>query len=101
MRGKLAQDGEAQREPKQSTVNGARIRGKLSHLIRGDLPFFENQEKEAGVSRGHSSRWRNDHPGRLVKVSHRAKGQTVRKVSRRKQDTVATDIWRNQIDRGG
>jgi hypothetical protein len=40
MRGKLAKDGEAQREPKQSTVNGARIRGKGSHLIRGDLLFF-------------------------------------------------------------
>jgi hypothetical protein len=39
-RGKLAQDGETQREPKQSTVNGARVRGKLSHLIRGGLLFF-------------------------------------------------------------
>jgi hypothetical protein len=39
-RGKLAKDGEAQREPKWPGVNGARVRGKLSHLIRGDLLFL-------------------------------------------------------------
>jgi len=43
-RGKLAKDGEAQREPKQPGVNGARVRGKVAQrapdLIRGDLLFF-------------------------------------------------------------
>ena len=41
VRGKLAQDGKAQEEPKQPGVNGARVRGKVSHLIRGDLLFFD------------------------------------------------------------
>jgi hypothetical protein len=49
MRGKLAIDGEAQREPKQSTVNGARVRGKVSHLIRGDLLFLKGQESAAAI----------------------------------------------------
>jgi len=36
--GKLARDSEAQRESKRLDVNAAGIRGKLRHLIRGDLP---------------------------------------------------------------
>jgi len=40
VRGKLAKDGKAQAEPKQPGVHGARVRGKVSHLIRGDLLFF-------------------------------------------------------------
>jgi hypothetical protein len=35
---KLAKDSEVQKGSKQSHVNAARVRGKLSHLIRGDLP---------------------------------------------------------------
>ena len=46
-RGKLAKDGEAQREPKRTGVNGARVRGKLLHLIRGDLQ--EKQESAEAV----------------------------------------------------
>lgn len=49
VRGKLAKDGEAQREPKQPRVNGARVRGKVSHLIRGDLFFLKGQESAEAV----------------------------------------------------
>jgi hypothetical protein len=35
--GKLARDSKAQRGSKWLDVNAARVRGKLSHLIRGDL----------------------------------------------------------------
>jgi hypothetical protein len=40
VRGKLAKDSKTQEEPKQPGVHGARVRGKVSHLIRGDLLFF-------------------------------------------------------------
>jgi hypothetical protein len=48
-RGKLAKDGEAQREPKRPGVNGARVRGKLSHLIRGDLSLLRRGQESAAV----------------------------------------------------
>ena len=35
---KLAKDSKVQKGSKQSHVNAARVRRKLSHLIRGDLP---------------------------------------------------------------
>jgi hypothetical protein len=38
--GKLAIGSKAQKGSKPSYVNGARVGGKLSDLIRGDLPFF-------------------------------------------------------------
>jgi hypothetical protein len=96
VRGKLAKDSKAQEEPKQPGVHGARIRGKVSYLIRGDLLFFE-----AGVSSGHSSRWINDHPGGLRKLSYRAKGQTAKELSRRKKgDARVADICAEQIGRG-
>ena len=69
VRDELATDSEVQKGSKQLCVNAARVRGKQSHLIRGGL-----SEGEAEVSNGHSSRWSNDHPGRLGKPSHRAKG---------------------------
>ena len=72
--GKLAKDSEAQRGSKRLYVNAARVRRKLSHLNRGGL----SSKKGAEVSSGHSSRWRNDHPGRMGKPNDRAKGQTAR-----------------------
>jgi hypothetical protein len=97
VRGKPAKGSKAQEEPKQPGVHGARVRGKVSYLIRGDLLFVE----EAGVSRGRSSRWGNDHPGRLVKASHRAKGQTGKELSRKaKGDGAIADICGEQIGRG-
>ena len=99
-RGELATDSEAQREPKRPGVNGARVRGKLSHLIRGDLHFFLFL-KRAGVSSGHSSRWGHDHPRGLVKANYRAKGQTVKELSRKaKGDGEVADICGEQIERG-
>lgn len=47
---KLASDSEVQKGSKQPYVNAARVRGKISYLIRGDLPRF----KWAEVSRGHN-----------------------------------------------
>lgn len=41
--------------------------------------------KGAEVSRGHTSRWSNDHPGRLGKPSHRAKGRTVEEESKKEK----------------
>ena len=77
----LAQDSEVQRGSKQSHVNAAGVRGKIPHLIRGGLP------RRAEVSSGHSSRWSNDHPGRMGKPNYRAKGQTGKELNRKKQDT--------------
>jgi hypothetical protein len=78
---KLATDSEVQKGSKQPYVNAARVRGKISYLIRGDLPGFKWVE----VSRGYSSRWSNDHPGRPGKPGHRAKGRTVEELSRKEQ----------------
>jgi len=36
---KLASDSEVRKGSKQHCVNAARVRGKISYLIRGDLPF--------------------------------------------------------------
>ena len=49
---KLAKDSEVQRGSKQSHVNAARVRGKLSHLIRGDLPGKGQKSAEAIVVGG-------------------------------------------------
>jgi hypothetical protein len=40
VRDKLATDSEVQKGSKQPYVNAARIRGRLSNLIRGGLPVF-------------------------------------------------------------
>ena len=37
-----------------------------------------SSDRIAEVSRGRSSRWSNDHPGRSGKPDHRAKGRTVK-----------------------
>jgi hypothetical protein len=74
---KLAKDSEIQKGSKQSHVNAARVRGKLSHLIRGGLP------KGAEVSRGHSSR-------RMGKPIYKAKGRTEKELSRKAQDSVSS-----------
>jgi len=84
MTDKLAQDSKVQKGSKQSHVNAARVRGKLPHLIRGDLPM------RAEVSRGHSSRWSNDHPGRMGKLIYRAKGQTDKELSGKVIDNVSS-----------
>ena len=84
--GELARDGEAPKGSKRLYVNAARIRGKLSYLIRGDLRRVSGETEEierssdriAEVSRGRSSRWSNDHPGRAGKLAYRAKGRTVK-----------------------
>ena len=59
--GKLARGSEAQEGSERLDVNAAGVRGKSWHLIRGGLSCG------AGVSRGHSSRWSNDHPWRYGK----------------------------------
>ncbi len=74
---KLAKDSKVQEGSKQSHVNAARVRGKLPHLIRGDLPM------RAEVSRGHSSR-------RMGKLIYRAKGRTEKELSRKAQDSISS-----------
>ena len=76
-RGKLATDSKAQAGSKRLDVNAAGVRGKSSHLIRGDLP------RRAGVSRGHSSR-------RTGKLVYRAKGRTEKELSRKAQDSTSS-----------
>jgi hypothetical protein len=76
----LATDSEVQKGSKQPYVNAARIRGKLSYLIRGDLLFLK-----AEVSRGRISRWSNDQPGQPGKPGYRAKGRTVEELSRKEK----------------
>jgi hypothetical protein len=80
VRDELATDSEVRKGSKQPYVNAARIRGKISYLIRGGLPFLK-----AEVSRGRISRWSNDHPGRPEKSGHRAKGRTVDELSRKEK----------------
>lgn len=57
---KLAIDSKVQRGSKQSHVNAARVRGKLSHLIRGDLSAEGQESAEAIVVGG----WGNPTTGR-------------------------------------
>ena len=45
--GELAEDSEAQRGPKRPHVDAARVRGKLSHLIRGDLSHLREGQESA------------------------------------------------------
>jgi hypothetical protein len=45
--GELASDGKAQKGSKRPYVNAARVRGKLSHLIRGGLSFLRGGQKSA------------------------------------------------------
>ena len=55
----------------------------------------------AEVSRGHSSRWGNDHPGRSGKPDYRAKGQTVKELSdQEKGDGRAVEIREERTGRG-
>ena len=49
---KLAKDSEVQKGSKQSHVNAARVRGKLAHLIRGDLSKEGQKSAEAIVVGG-------------------------------------------------
>ena len=90
----LARDSKVQKGSKQPYVNAARVRGKQSHLIRGGLRrvlkgterLERSSDRGAEVSRGRSSRWSNDHPGRTVKADHRAKGRTGEKLSGKEKD---------------
>ena len=81
MPGKLAIGSEALNGSKQFRVNAARIRGKKPYLIRGGLQrFFLQKSAAAIVVDGVTSI-----QGGIVKAIHRAKGQTVRNLSRKKR----------------
>ncbi len=82
--GELAKGSEAQGGSKWLDVNAAGVRGKSWHLIRGGL------SKRTEVSRGHSSRWSDDHPGRTGKLVHRAKSRTEKELSRKAQDSTSS-----------
>ena len=45
--GELASDSKAPKGSKRPYVNAARVRGKLSHLIRGGLSFLRGGQKSA------------------------------------------------------
>jgi hypothetical protein len=84
MTDELACDSKVQKGSKQFHVNAARVRGKLPNLIRGGL------SKRTEVSRGHSSRWSDDHPGRTGKLVYRAKDRTEKELSRKAQDSTSS-----------
>ena len=52
---------------------------------------------DAEVSRGRSSRWGNEHPGREVKAFYRAKGRTERELSRKEQGDVGNRHLRSRL----
>ena len=45
----LARDSKVQKGSKQPYVNAARVRGRLSNLIRGGLPFYEGQKSAEAI----------------------------------------------------
>ena len=49
------------------------------------------------VSRGRSSRWSSDHPGREVKAIYRAKGRTERELSGKGQGDVSNRHLRGRL----
>ena len=62
---------------------------------------FVKPAGEAEVSKGRSSRWRDDHPRRAGKPVYRAKGRTVEELSRKeKGDGRAVESWQDQTGRG-
>ena len=79
-------------------VNPAGAEGKR-HVLPWEVSasVWTNQTTELAtvregcgeVSRSHSSRWSNDHPGRLGKPSYRAKGRTDKELSDQMEDSAA------------
>jgi hypothetical protein len=49
------------------------------------------------VSRGRSSRWGNVHPGRVRKLTYRAKGRTEGELSRKEQGDVGSRHLRSRL----
>jgi len=49
VREELARDSEIQKGSKQPYVNAVRIRGRLSHLIRGDLSLSGGQKSAEAI----------------------------------------------------
>ncbi len=70
VRDELARDSEVQKRVKAALRKRSQGQGKAIAPYPGRSVSFGRTE----VSKGHSSRWSNDHPGRLGKPSHRAKG---------------------------
>jgi hypothetical protein len=95
-RGKLARDSEA-RKDQSGLCKRSEDQGK------GIAPYPGRSAWSAGeaeVSRGHSSRWSNDHPRRAGKPGHRAKGRTVEELSRKeKDDGRVVESWQDQTGR--
>lgn len=86
MPGELATGSKSPKRVKADPCKRSKGQGKESVPYPGRSAGFFSAE----VSRGRSSRWGNDHPGRLVKANYRAKGQTGRKLSRKKQGHVGS-----------
>jgi len=77
----LATDSEVRKRVK--TAQCKRSQGQGKAIV--PYPGRPVPKRGAEVSRGQSSRWSNDHPGRAGKPGHRAKGRTVEKLSRKEQ----------------
>ncbi len=76
---KLATDSKVQKGLEQSHVNAARVRGKLSHLIRGDLSKQGQESAEAIVVGG----WGNSSTGRRAERTRRGtEGRCITKQPR-------------------
>ena len=67
----------------------------------GTEEIERSSDRDAEVSRGRISRWRNDHPGRTGKPVYRAKGRTDKKLSRKEEGkSWAVESWQDQTGRG-
>jgi len=97
--GELATDSEVPRGSRRLYIDAARVRRKLSHLIRGGLPFLRGGQKsaEAVVVGG----WGSVHPWRSGEPGYRAKGRAVKELSgKAKGDGWTVEIWQDQTGRG-
>lgn len=79
----LAQDNEVQKRVRVVTCK----RGEGQR--KDTAPYPGRSDHRAEVSRSRSSRWGNDHPGRIAKANYRAKGRTDKELNRKAQDNLS------------
>ena len=81
MLGKLARNS----DPPKGLETVVCIPGEAWEKVIEPYPGRSDGQPTSEVSIGYSSRWGNDHPGQAGKPDYRAKGRTVKKLSRKEQ----------------
>ena len=104
--GELAIDSEAPKRIKAALRKRSQGQGKVivpypgrsaKCLVDKTEEIERFPDRVAEVSRGHISRWSNDHPGRAGKPAHRAKGRTVKNwVEGRQVAAKTVESWQDQ-----